>query len=350
MSPDRILTDTFRAHEYLAPDAETTLDAVQHTIRSRHRRRVGGLAVAGAAAAVTAVVLAGSLVGGQTAGGQRAPNRSVPAGRATQPPPNLPLLRITSTTLPAGSREIGAWVQGTHQIRNFETTQAGLGTVSISVSVTPGAAGIPIYSKRGVRHDFTANGHPAAEWVADDWYLAGVAMPSRNLVEVYVNGGANQGKGHDGSAAALAAIGRQVARGIVLDRRDPMRTRFTLDHVPAGLPVREVSGPVYTRFLLARPGVDAVTDAVPNISVGEYPGTARQFVDKMGNKGGRQFLHLTPTAPVHGVRAYIVTGHGQPSLFVESLAPGVSVGLQASQPGVASMAELRRIAEGIRLR
>jgi hypothetical protein len=348
MNTDRILADTFRSHEHLSPDAESTLDAVNHAIRARHRRRVGGLAAAGAAAAATAVVLGATLVGGQAAGGQRAPTRSVQAGAsspaAAQPVP-LPALRITSTGLPAGTRDLGAMFSDRNQWHRFESRTDSLGAVSITVG-SDFTSTFPTTNKRGVRHDLTIDGTAAREWSVDDWYFVAVRRPDHHFVTVEVDGGPNQGKGHDGSAAALAAIGRRAAQGLTEDRSEPVRTRFTLTRVPAGFAIREASGPAFTRFTLGRPAPGSHPTLVPNVTVEEFDGTVQDFVNQNTKAPGAE-VTLVPEDPTGRVKTYVLNDPPGPLLFVDSIVPGVSVVLTPSAPGVVSSAELHRIADGI---
>lgn len=351
MSADDILTATFAEHEGLAPDAELTLEGIH---RRAHGRRTAtrSLTVAGTVATVAAVVLGASLVGthGQPRPGptSRGPAAGGQSGSPTGPPPVAAApdaVTIAAGWLPPGRiQQVGMSNGFGHQLRSYALAAGGPVT-SVIVALAPGSA-LPTSSKRGTPRDLTVAGQPAREWSVDDWYYLAIRLRAGGIATVDVEGG--DGKGHDGTAAALADAGRRIGVHLRLDRHDRIPVAYRLGVVPAGLAVRDVSwmsasGTIYT---LAPPAA-RWQDTMPSYpTVSELRGDITSYRNSYGRK---RMPTITAGRQVLGHRTYLVDrGPASTELFVDSVRPGWSIVLTGAGV-ITDTGTLYRIADGLRL-
>lgn len=353
MNADRILVQTFADHENLAPDPEATLDAVRHAIRTRRRRAATRTVTVAAAAATVAAVAIGA-----TLAGRAAPRSAAPAARPTAPPstPAAPVAAPDFTTVAPG------WLPTTRvtpviasndfgqELRGYTMTLPGLGSTYLLVGAAPGSA-LPTENKRGVPHDLRIGGRPAREWSVDDWYYLAIQQAPGRVTTIDLAGGRNEGKGGDGSAAALAAIGRQVGAGLVTGRHDPIKAGFRLSYLPAGLTVRGVGwqDATGTSYTLAPPTGPPADETTGYPMASEVRGTARTYLNGPGRAHDKPRPPATPGRPVQGHPTYVVGDPDQPTLFIDSVRPGVSITI-SSGAGLTELAQLYRIADGLLLR
>jgi hypothetical protein len=352
MNADQILAQTFAEHESLAPDPELTLDGVHQRVRTRRRQTVTrSLTVAAAAATAAAVALGSSLIGAD----RPAPQQHVAPATATTPaaPAAAPdFVNVAAGWLPPGrSKQVVVWNTFNEQGRGYTVAAAAGSQTYILLGLAPGTA-LPTAYKRGTPRDLVLAGRPAREWSVDDWYYLATVLPQGRIGTVSVQGGQAEGKGGDSSAAALAAVGRQVAAHLRLDRHDPIRTDFSLTHLPPGFVVRGLNWDTQsgTSYTLA-PRAARVTDETVNYPVvAEYQGTRASLTGKGADaKGGKREPTVTPGRPVQGHRTYLIGSRTYPVLFIDSVRPGVSITL-AGGTALTDRAELYRIADGLRLR
>jgi hypothetical protein len=309
----------------------------------------------GAAATVAAVALGSSLIGAD----QPAPRRTAPAASATAPA-RAPVAAPAYTTiapgwLPAGRAQLVLASNGFGQdLRGYVVPAAGGPATSILVGATPGTA-LPNDYKRGSPRDLQIAGRPGREWSVDDWYYLAILLPQGRVATVDVDAGRNGGKGGDGSAAALAAIGRRVGAHLQTGRHDAIPVDFRLTYLPAGLVVQAVSwnSATGTDYTLAPPTGRTPDETYGYPSVGEVQGSAKTNLKGKGNGDKRRLPVATPGRPVQGHPTWVmhhpdVGGPTYPVLFIDSVRPGVSM-VVSGGPVLTDLAELYRIADGLHL-
>jgi hypothetical protein len=346
MNDTEILRRTFAAHEHMAPDAELALDGIQHGVRTRRRSRA---AVAGAVVTVAAVVVGASFLSSAAKHPAQAPAGKAPGpapARARTAAPAPDFVTIAAGWLPSGA------VQQTllsnsfgQQVRGYNVT-SGATSVYVLVGIEPRTAS-PIDHKRGTPREFSVNGRQATEWSVDDWYDATIVLSDGQEATVEIAGGANQGKGGDGSAAALAAIGRRVAAHLELQRHDSINPSFALSYVPRGLVVRAVSRDAQngTSYTVAGAGAHW-SETMPNYATVSESRESTQPQRGSGTKKGDPLAGSTHGRAVQGHRTLVSASGEVPTLWVTGVRPGVSIVLNGG-PGVTSLAELYRIADGL---
>jgi hypothetical protein len=348
VNTEQILRQTFSAHEHLSPDAESALDGIKHRVRTRHRSRI---AIAGAVAAVVAVAVGASLLAGTERQAGHGPTRSAPPARQPHIAAPHPVAAPDHVTIAAGWLPAGEVAQVEldnsfgHQLRGYTVT-SGQDSVYVLIGIAPGSV-LPTDYKRGTPHDLTISARPAREWSVDDWYYLAFVAPGGRIATVDIEGGKNQGKGGDGSAAALAAIGRNVAAHLDLNRHDPIRTGFALSYLPAGLVVQAVSGKGQNDagYTLA-PATARWQDQMPTYATVTKVSQAWRNLARQRPHVDKPAPPTTAGRPVQGHRTYVVTGGDTPVLWIDEIQPGVSIEISGG-PGVASLAEVYRIADGL---
>lgn len=351
MKTDEILHQTFAAHEHLTPDADLTLDGITHRVRNRRRSQA---AIAGVVAVVVAVAVGATLLPrAHNAGAPTQETRSVAPAKKPSPPRLHPVKAPDYVTIAAGRLPAGKATQVLiangfgQQVRGYNVVSGGQ-TTYVLIGVQPGQA-LPTSNKRGTPQDLTIGGRSAREWSVDDWYYLAITLPGGQIATVDIEGGRNQGKGGDGSAATLATIGRNVALHLEVNRHDPIKSSFALSYVPPGLAVGSVSrddqnGTTYT----IAPANAHWSDQMPMYAtVNEVRGAA-PGIPAAGNPRSLQkgMPPVSAGRPVQGHRSYVVTGIDVPTLWIDNVRPGVSISITGG-PGVTTLAEVYRIADGL---
>jgi hypothetical protein len=223
------------------------------------------------------------------------------------------------------------------QTHGYDVTATGGTSTHVLVSTEPGTA-LPTTYKLGTPHDLSVGGRPAREWSVDDWYYLAILEPDGQVVAVEIRGGPNQGKGLDGSAAALAAVGQKVGANLDLNRHDSINPSFGLSDLPAGVEVRAVSrdhqsGTTYT---VASPRAQPPSQPTDYARVSEVAGT-------WASAGGNPALQ---GRLVQGHPTYVISGRAFPGLWIDSVRPGVSISIFGG-PGVTTVADVYEIADGL---
>ena len=346
MNSTQILNETFASHEHLTPDADLALDGIQHRLRTRRRSRVAmaGVVAAVAATAVGAAFLTDAADHANHA--TRAPAAHQPTAAKTQLQVPLPApdhITIAAGWLPAGTVKGVVLDNGFgQQARGYDVTADDGSSVYVLIGTQPGTS-LPATYKRGTAHDRSVNGRSAREWSVDDWYHLAILLPDVQVATVEIEGGPNQGKGGDGSAAALAAIGRKVGEHLDLNRHDSITPGFALSYLPAGVVTRAVGRDAQsgTSYTLASPGAQW-SETMPNYAtVNEFGGLWSAM--RTSQKG------LPPASPgraVQGHPTYVVSGGKVPYLWIDGVRPGISISIIGG-PGVTTLAEVYKIADGL---
>ncbi len=351
MKTDEILHQTFSSHEHLTPDADLTLDAIRHRVRTRHRSRA---AIAGVVAVVVAVAVGASfLPRAHDAAPSKQESRSVaPAKKPTAPklhPVKAPdYVTVAAGWLPPGkSSQVLIGNGFGQQTRGYNVTSGGQSTY-VLIGIQPGRA-LPTSNKRGTPNDLTIGERPAREWSVDDWYYLAITLPGGRIATVDIEGGHNQGKGGDGSAAALAAIGRNVGAHLELNRHDPIKSGFALSYVPPGLAVQSVSSDDQngTSYTIA-PANAHWSDQMPMYAtVNEVRGTAAEIPAAGGPPSPQKGVPpMKAGRPVQGHHTFVIAGSNTPMLWIDNVRPSVSISITGG-PGVTTLAEVYRIADGL---
>ncbi len=347
MKTDEILQQTFASHEHMTPDADLALDGIRHRVRTRRRSRA---AVASVVVAVIAVAVGATFLPGNhhSATPEQTPRSVAPAKKPSpakpHPVPAPDHVTIAAGWLPAGKATQVLIDNGFgRQLRGYNVISGGQ-TTYLLIGSQPGPA-LPTDYKRGIPNDLTIGGRPAREWSVDDWYYLAFVTPTGEVATVDIESG--QGRGGDGSAAALAAMGHQVAMHLKLNRQDPIEPGFALSYLPAGIVVSDVwrdqqSG---TRYTLTPTGA-RWADTMPeyaNVSV-----VAQSWHDQAAQGAGshKSSPPSTPGRPVQGHRSYVFTGDDVPMLWIDSVRPDLSIEITGG-PGVTTLAEVYRIADGL---
>lgn len=342
------LRDTFIAHEYLAPDADLALEAIEHRIDARRRNR---LAVGGVVAAVAAVIAGVAFVAGS-------PHRS-----GTQPgsgiPPAYPAIAPGAVT--ATATIAPGWLPPGKVTRQAVFIHVGTENLIYKVAPTHGSAVFvnigrfpesilprPDPAKRAAGTDTQFNGRPAREWSSAGNYEFAFLLPGHGWASVNVTPDGRS------TAAQLRQIGRHVAATMRFDRHDkvPTTPQVALHHVPAGLAVRflETQNDDDARIALARPTADTPASDV------------ERWLNITVTRSSSTFTPGTDSGHITTSRGRLVNGHQTwlqrarpgatiPDMSVTLQIPNVDGYLLTISGGqtVRSVDELYRIADGIAL-
>jgi hypothetical protein len=211
------------------------------------------------------------------------------------------------------------------------TTQIEL---TLGVDQRPDSRGDSMY---GPGRATTINGRSGTEWSGAAAYLVSLRAVSGELVTVNVT----DDRDAPPAAAALRALGRQIATQLRFNQRIALHPRFTLSYLPAGYVIRGVTLQRGTSYLLGRPG--AKNGDSPYISVREIQGGREQIFPQPGGKN-----RPVPTAghPVNSHQTWLVTGRDFPIVYVEHYRPGWSLGVYGSAI-TSNFIELYRIAGNV---
>lgn len=340
MTADRILTDTFAAHEHLAPDAEATLAEITRRLDDPHPAR-GRLAVVGAAAAVAAVAAGATLL----VGDEPVSRDAIPAVSPTLTAPYpVDTLTVAPGWLPPG--EVAPEHVSTgygDQTRTYQITRRPGSVLHLAVRTAPGSR-LPTRSHlETTARDRTVAGRPAREWSLPGQYYVVVALPRGRLASVSLHGDRGD------TAAGLAGIGRRVAEQLRLDRAERVDTDYELTSVPAGRAVMSLDVTLMTGEGVVAGGT-SYTVAAPSTTAAERKGQSIHVAQYNRSWRTMEFRPAppvtTPGREVQGRPTLVVAGGG-PTLWIDEIRPGVSIRLSTNAPG-ASLDDLYRIADGIR--
>lgn len=339
------------------------------------RRRTSLVLAAAGAVAATAVAATATVVVARSGSSRPDPHDAAPVATApvattsvattvpasvTSPGP----LVIDPTWLPATATQLSAARGNSTQYRIYDmgvdmhVDGYGLygGLVVLSDQTT-----LPTRGKYGTPVDLTIAGHPAREWVVDGSYDLYVQISPTQLVNVYL-GNAFTYRTDDTypdnapktSAADLRTTGRHIATALRLDARDTLTPDYSLTYLPAGTVVAFVGRDSEQSSDTARGSSYFVVPAKQAKTSGKNgPWTVTEVV------GGCCAYTPPPGAPEptagrtvqghHTLVSHVDDGYGDTGyvLTVLDVRPDVSLQLQTG-PGATTLAELYRIADGIR--
>ena len=336
MNSTQILSETFASHEHLAPDADLALDGIQHRVSTLRQSRI---AVAGVVTTVAAMAVGGAVLAGAARHTAHDPAAHQPMAATTQVAPAPDYVTIAAGWLPPGKvLQTGLSNGFGRQTHGYDVTATGGTSTHVLVSTEPGTA-LPTTYKLGTPHDLTVGGLPAREWSVDDWYYLAILQLDGQVVAVEIRGGPNQGKGLDGSAAALTAVGQKVGANLDLNRHDSINPSFGLSDLPAGVEVRAASRDHQSGT--------AYTIASPSAQPSETSDYAR--VSEFGGSWASRHGSTDPALsgrPVQGHPTYVIAGRAFPGLWIDNVHPGVSISIVGG-PGVTTIADVYKIADGL---
>ncbi len=342
MTAEQILRDSFTAHEHLAADADDTLAGVYRQLDGRRRGRLVAAASIGGTVAVVAVLALGTVELGNRSAAPKPPVAAATTAPRPTPTPKpaprtaLPMpayTTISSGWLPAGTRQEDFIANGDGGQSLGTTITSGQTSTYVLLGLQPGRV-LPSTYKRGTPHDLTIAGHPAREWSVDDWYHLDLLLDGQ-VASVEIEGGAGGGKGNDGSAATLAAVGRHVAATFRVGARQPIKTGLAFSYLPAGLRVSDiVSANQQVSFTLAGAAAPVSTpDAQPPTVTWQQGGPPNTLAADAGRA-------------VQGHPTLVSTAGAYPVLLLPNVHPGVDVRLDGGD-GVTTLAQLYAIADGL---
>jgi hypothetical protein len=353
MDLDTVLTDTFAAHEHLAPPEDA--------VRAAVRRRVGRQSVAlgrplGIAASVAVILgVAGATVAvgnsRHPGAGHAATNHGRPALASVSAAAPHPVARIAALTMPY---DLGWLPDGTVsylarrvQVGGTSQTSAPVfdGEYLLSVRSPDRTLGLDVQQMPGTLADAGFKSGPGDRLMVN----GRDAVESRNaggpggyeiyFVDaagglVYVNAAAEPGSTIP--AAELARIGRTVARNVRFPGTAQVQPSFGVGYVPAGLQVRGFE-------------VSASSGKVPN--AGDDPAKATRYdIGALDRQASTVDVGIAvpppagaPGRPVQGHPTRYGDDRGYRTVSVLGAVDGHAVALS----GKVSRAMLYRIADGL---
>jgi hypothetical protein len=229
-----IVSDTFVAHEHLAPDGAVVLDDIRRELTTRRRRRVSrSLAALGASCAVAALAVAADVNrdvrhlpavahDGASTGGAVSPTSPSPSPTSSAIRSHRGLyLTVGPGWLPGSRpREVVTDRLNGAQLRGYDTYVNGV-ELYILVGLRDQAA-LSTHNKRGEPMDLRIGGRPAREWSVDRFYYLEVKPSSARVASVDIEVMSDGDAGRTGTAVGLSELGRQVARQLEFNRHDPL--------------------------------------------------------------------------------------------------------------------------------
>ena len=348
---DRLMIDTFTAHEHLAPAPDEILSAVHDRIRRGWTRPVA--AAAGAVIVVAAAGTAVALSGGPATSGRHVPpaaQSSYVTAASVQPatqsgeltmPYDLGWLPDGSVAYLARRINVGGVSESAPPVFDGEyllTVTDSSRTIDIDVQQMPGGLDDAAF-KSGPGATTTIDGRPGVQSsnsAGPGGYEVYFEDSDGGLM--YVNTAAGVG-GASIPAADLASIGRRVAEHVAFPGTTQVQPSFGIGYVPEGMAVQafdvEDGGSVSAMGGVQGPRTSyelgAPTNWDASITVGQSGLPA--------NPG------LTPGRTVQGHPTRYADEGGYQVLYVLDAVDGNSVSIS----GRASLDELYRIADGLAL-
>jgi hypothetical protein len=251
MNHDQILRDVLDDHAEQRPDAAEVLAGTYHRISRRKRVQVTRAAtMLGAAATVAAVAVASAALAGRSSEHKAAPTRagaaaavpaitarpathvvhaapakrSSPASSAANSAPVVdPTSRYGYSTIAAGwlpgpATQVGAQNQPGFEERDYDATVDGV-DMDVIIYLERGRH-LPSRTEAGANYqDFTINGHPAREFVADVATIVAIDMGNGTIAYA---GPSVTATTNAVTTARITEIAVHVARDIQFDRHDPI--------------------------------------------------------------------------------------------------------------------------------
>ena len=245
-------------------------------------------------------------------------------------------LILNPTWLPAAGQQVTASIGYGEQYRGYNLHVDGF-DLYVLLSLT-NATALPTNKKGGAPVDITVAGYPAREWAADHYYTLAVQINPHQIATVNLQ--ATNDTGGNGTAANLTAMGRHVATALCTDGNDALTPYYALTYLPPGTVVAYVDryGTQEGSSYQLAPAHDSSTPRPTLASVTEVVGDPAKVHGPGQTTPGRQVQgHPTVVRHVNG-------GYG---LTVLNFRPNISIDLYTGH-GVSTLAELYRIADGLR--